>query len=142
MKKILALSLAFLLPGCGGTDISKFVGGTWTGTTSYTANCGGQITSGTGTLSIALSEGTDSDLAATSPDGSCVVKFKVDSSGNTATLSNAPLTCKSTQSSVTMQINAFTLKTSDGHHLTTHNEGTITSGSQSCTFVEDGTATK
>jgi len=143
MKKFLVLSLAFLLPGCGGPDISKFVGGTWSGTNSFTLNCGGQTNSGNGSVSIVLSEGTDSDLAAATSDG-CVAKFTVDKSGNTASLSNAPLTCKSTQNGTTMAttFNSFTLQTSDGHHLTMHSEGTIAAGSQSCTFVEDGTATK
>ena len=139
MKKFLVLSLAFLLPGCGGVDISRFIGGTWTGTSSFTANCGGQTTSGNGSVTITLSEGTDSDLAGKSPDG-CVAKFKVDSSGSTASLSNAPLVCQS--SGGTMTINSFTLQTSDGHHLVMHNDGTIASGSTSCTFAEDATATK
>jgi hypothetical protein len=38
--------------------------------------------------------------------------------------------------------NSFTLRTSDGHHLTVHSEGTLASGRQSCTFVQDGTATR
>ncbi|HEX9577432.1 MAG TPA: hypothetical protein VF993_06750, partial [Myxococcales bacterium] len=138
MKEFLVLSLAFLLPGCGGPDVSKFVGGTWTGSNTFTANCGGQTVSGNGSVSMALSEGTDSDLAGATPDG-CVVKFKVDSAGTTASLSNAPVTCKSTQNGTTTEatFNSFTLKTSDGHHLTMHSEGSIASGGQSCTFVDD-----
>jgi hypothetical protein len=143
MKKLLVLSLAFLLPGCGGTDISKFVGGTWSGTSSMTFNCSGRTGSGNGSVSIALSEGTDSDLSGASPDG-CTFKFKVNSAGDTASLSNAPLTCNSTQNGMTMAttFNSFTLRTSDGHHLTMHSEGTIAAGSRSCTFVDDGTATR
>jgi hypothetical protein len=143
MKKFLVLSLAFLLPGCGGPDISKFVGGTWSGNNSVTMNCSGRTTSGNGSVSIALSEGTDSDLSGASPDG-CTFKFKVNSAGDTASLSNAPLTCKNTQNNMTVEttFNSFTLQTSDGHHLTMHSEGAIVAGSQSCTFVDDGTATK
>lgn len=46
MKKLLILSLAFFLPGCVGPDVSNFIGGTWTGTESTTANEGTVVAGG------------------------------------------------------------------------------------------------
>jgi hypothetical protein len=143
MKKSLILSFAFFFSGCGGPDVSKFIGGTWTGTESTTVSCGGSSGSGGGSLTLTLSEGTDSALTAQGPGG-CIAKFSVDGSGETATLSNGPVTCSITSNGMTQTetVTVFTLKTSDGHNLTAHSEGTFVAGGQSCSFVMDGTATK
>jgi hypothetical protein len=102
--------------GSSSSDLTNFLG-TWTGTDTVTVMCDGGITESTnGTVSFGLSE-SGSGLTYTSVTG-CVLDFTV--SGDTATLSNAPVTCSDTTDAGTVvtTVTSYTLSTSDGQHLT------------------------
>ena len=76
-----------------------------------------------------------SGFTGTDNDG-CTFDWTV--SGDTATLSNAPVTCTKQPETIT----AFTLTTSDGKHLSGMASGTAMSGATSCTFTVMLTATR
>jgi hypothetical protein len=151
MKTVLiAVSLA-LAAACGGsggsstTDrLANFTGSGWNAsvTTTISASCpffAGQ--SGTRTYSITFAPTTGADLQWTSAEG-CLYKFNV--SGNTASLSNPPVTCNTTVNGIplTATWTSFTATTSDGRNLTIATAGTGTALTQTCPFSETGTATR
>jgi hypothetical protein len=141
-----AIFAMLVLAGCGGSgssgpNLSNFEG-TWpTGNLTITVNCGGSTATQNSTASIGIGPGSGSDLQYTSNDG-CLYKFNV--SGSTATLSNAPVTCSTTQSGTTyvLTVNSYTATTSDGHNLTLTGSGTITSGSSTCSYAITGHGTR
>jgi hypothetical protein len=135
--------VAILAAGCGGgssTAVSKFIG-SWTATVHTTRTCGDSVGQGDSSDTISLTAGSGADLESTSSDG-CIFKFRV--SGDTATLSNAPVSCNAALPSIpgTTTINDYTLATSDGHHATLSRSGTMSENTETCTFTITGSATK
>ena len=65
-------------------------------------------------------------------------------SGDTATLSNAPVSCNAAVPSIpgTTTVNDYTLTTRDGHHATLSSSGTLAENTETCTFTITGSATK
>lgn len=148
MKRILsALVLASDL-GCGSggggssNKLANFQGTVWNGTITTTVTCSGAAPqSGQSPYAVAFSQGTDADLQYTSPAG-CVYKFSV--SGNTASLSNPPVTCSATFNGVivTSSWTSYTVATSDGHNLSINAGGSGTTFGATCPFTQSGNATR
>ena len=132
-----------LAASCGGSSssaVSKFIGN-WAATVHTTRTCGDSVGQGDSSVTIQLAAGSGADLESTSSDG-CVFKFRV--SGDTATLSNAPVTCNAAVPSIpgTTTVNDYTLTTRDGHHATLSSSGTLAENTETCTFAITGSATK
>jgi len=131
----------------GGTDggtknLANFLGAAWNATQTTTVSCPGQQPqSSTDSVSIAFSPGNGADLQYTSQAG-CTYKFNV--SGNTASLSNPPVTCSTTFGTVTITLTwtSYTASTSDGHNLTLMSAGTASASGQTCPFSITGSATR
>jgi hypothetical protein len=124
-----------------GSSLSNFEGATWTGTLTQTLSCADAgMKTATPSQSIALVP-TASGLSYTDKDG-CTFDFTV--SGSTATLSNGPLACNvSTDAGVIQtQYTSVTLTSADGHNLAVDVQGSVHSGSLSCSIVESGTLTR
>ena len=146
---VLALGLAL---GCGGSNnssgggggnknLANFQGATWSGTINTSVNCSGTTTPGSGSFSVAFSAGSGADLQYTSGAG-CLFKFNV--SGNTASLSNGPVSCSVTTANgtVTTTVTSYTVTTSDGRNLSFTFSGTASSGTTMCSVTASGTATR
>jgi hypothetical protein len=134
--------------GCGGggggdsKDLSKFTGSIWNTTLTTTISCSGQApATGSTSTTLGFSPGSGADLQYTSVSG-CLFKFSV--SGNTASLSNAPVSCSTTSSgtSYVLTLNSYTASTSDGHNLTINAAGSVASGGTSCPTTLTGSATR
>jgi hypothetical protein len=145
MKRGLALAVA-LTAACGGSSsnrLANFEGAAWNASVTYTATCPAPI----GTQSVSRTEaitfvaGSGADLQFTSPEG-CVYKLNV--SGNTATLANAPVSCTVNVNGIIGVVSwtSFTATTSDGHYLTINSAGSATNGAITCSFTESGSATR
>jgi hypothetical protein len=135
--------VVLLAAGCGGSSSSagsKFIGN-WNAAVHSTRTCGDSVGQGDSNETIALTAGSGADLEATSSEG-CLLKFRV--SGNTATLSNAPVSCVAATPSVpgTTTVNDYTFTTSDGHHATMSSSGTVLESTETCTFTITGSATR
>lgn len=133
-----------LLAACGGADESNktanFIGTQWVGINSISINCSGQPPQfDSETVNFTLAAGSGADLQYGS-SGGCLYKFNVNAAGTTATLINAPVVCGTTVNGGAVQINvsAYTLNSSDGHHLSTSTTGTISSTSVTCPFTATG----
>jgi hypothetical protein len=109
-----------ILGGCQEqtpADFTKFTGAAWTGTKTDTERCGGTTVTRTESLSLQFDTNGDSGIEYRSVDG-CLFDFTV--SGDTATLSNAPVTCSAMPADAgveTYTVTSYTL-TTDGHSLT------------------------
>ena len=148
MKRLLAALVLTSAAGCGGSDssptknLANFLGAAWNGQTSVTVTCPGSAPqSQSAAFAVAFTAGTDADFQYTS-QGGCFYKFNV--SGNTASLSNAPVSCTTTVNgtTVTTTWSSYTLTTSDGHNLSITTSGSGAALGQTCPFTQTGTATR
>ena len=148
MKRVFSGTLCALALACGGSDnsggknLSNFEGATWNLNLTTTISCAGQAPqSGSTATTVAYSAGSGADLQYTSRDG-CLFKFNV--SGNTATLSNAPVSCSTTINGTAYVItfNSYSASTSDGHNLTVNAAGNIASGGTTCPIALTGSGTR
>ena len=149
MKTVLIAVSVALATACGGSSgttdrLANFTGSGWNAsvTTTISASCPvfpGQ--SGNRTYSLTFAPGTGADLQWTSAEG-CLYKFNV--SGNTASLSNAPVSCNATVNSIPVSATwtTFTATTTDGRNLTIATAGTASAIGQTCPFAEAGSATR
>lgn len=151
MKTLLIALLLVSALACGGSgkggsanNLANFTGSGWNAnvTTTVSTTCpviGGQ--SGTRTFAITFAPTTGADLQWTSAEG-CIYKFNV--SGNTASLSNAPVSCNFTLNGVpvTATWTSYSATTADGRNLTITSAGTGSALGQTCPFSETGTATR
>ena len=150
MKTVLIAVSVALAAACGGSSgnsadrLANFTGSGWNAsvTTTISASCPvfpGQ--SGNRTYSITFAPTTGADLQWTSAEG-CLYKFNV--SGNTASLSNAPVSCNATVNSIPVSATwtTFTATTTDGRNLTIATAGTASAIGQTCPFAEAGSATR
>jgi hypothetical protein len=127
------------LAACGGSsgavvDTSNFTGTAWSGTETFSATCGSlpAISLNSAFSGTFSAEGSDGVTYSTS--NGCRFDFTV--AGDTATLSNGPVTCSYTTSlgaAVVLSITSFALTTSDGAHLSGTLAATATSGGSNCT---------
>jgi len=130
--------------GCGGGSpalITNFTGATWSVNETITLDCGGQTTSDSETETLAFTE-TSAGIGYVSGAG-CDYQFAV--SGDTATLSNGPVTCStvlSDGSTLLLNLNSYTAASADGLHLTTVASGTVTDSGTTCDFALDGSGTR
>lgn len=155
VKNVILIAL-FALAACGGSgtsggtgtvtkDLSMFTGATWNANLTTTVSCTGQApVTGIAATTLAYGAGTGgADLQYTSKDG-CLFKFVV--SGTTASLSNAPVACSTTDPStgaaVTVSFASYSAMTSDGHNLTISASGTASSGGTSCPLTLTGSGTR
>jgi hypothetical protein len=146
MKTILLpVSLAVVL-GCGGSSappdrLANFVGAPWNASLTTTVNCAFVSQSGTRTFSIPFQRGSGTDLQFNSAEG-CLYKFNV--SGNTATLSNGPVSCTVSVNGVAVAATwtTYTATTGDGHNMTVSTAGSGSALGQTCPFSETGSATR
>jgi hypothetical protein len=137
----------WVLAGCGGSstsaaDLAEFTGADWSGTLTTSFNCAGKTLTANDALTGGFTAQGADGVTHTSSNG-CVYDFTV--SGDTATLSNAPVVCSTTSSTgaaVALSVTSYTITTSDGMHLTGSTSGTATSGAVSCTFTGTLTATR
>ncbi|HLK37309.1 MAG TPA: hypothetical protein VKU41_11195 [Polyangiaceae bacterium] len=124
---------------CSG--VSCFVGATWNASQVETITCD----NGRGDTSTPMAtqwplEANGSGFSYTDASG-CMLEFTV--SGDTATLSNGPVTCQgSADGGAALTFSSGTLSSSDGHHLTGDIRGTATVGSTTCTIDLRETATR
>jgi hypothetical protein len=151
VKRALIGIILALAAGCGGSDtggdgstknLANFQGSTWSGTTTTTLTCpGSPAQTGNTGFTVAFSPGTGADLQYTSQAG-CTYKFNV--SGNTASLSNAPVTCSTIAGGTTINLawTSYSVTTSDGHNLTFTAAGTASDSTQTCNFSMSGSATR
>ena len=149
MKRAL-LGMGFALAAsCGGSDnsggaknLNNFQGGAWNGSISTTVNCPGSAPQTTpSSFAVAFSPGNGADLQYTSQAG-CTFKFNV--SGNTASLSNAPVSCSAASGGTTLTLSwsSYNVTTSDGHALNLTSAGNASDGAQTCSFTITGSATR
>jgi hypothetical protein len=141
-------SALLLLVACGGSTspapaaaVTPFIG-VWSGTLTTTVTCPSEApATAPASVVLPIAAGTGADLGYTSGAG-CQFKFNV--AGNTAALSNGPVTCTSspTGTPTTLIVNSYTLTTTDGHNLTAASSGTVAQASVTCTFTLTGAATK
>jgi hypothetical protein len=123
-----------------GANPNNWLGSAWNGSVSTIVSCSGQAQQSANTAyTVTFSKSSDADFQYTSGAG-CTYKFKV--SGNTASLSNAPVSCSANGTTVTATWTAYTLNTSDGHSLTISASGTATESTSqtTCPFSQTGTA--
>ena len=148
MKPVLISCLVVSALACGGSNdnggaknLANFTGSGWNATVTTTVNCSGFSQSGQRTFAIAFAPTTGADLQWSSAEG-CLYKFNV--SGNTASLSNPPVSCNTTVNGipVTATWTSYTATTADGRSLTIASAGTGSALGQSCPFSETGTATR
>ncbi len=139
-QKLRSLVVALLaLASCGGSS-SPFTGG-WSGSCTLSSpDCGdGGSTNCIDRFTLIESNG---GLTYTTTVG-CSYDFSV--TGDTATLSNAPVSCNTTINGVAtaLSITSYTMRISrDGADLTTNVTIRSTTASQTCTQIEMGSLTK
>lgn len=127
----------------GPTDLANFTGAEWTGALSLTANCAGTADTVSDPFMGMFTAQGASGFTATSFNGGCVFDFNV--SGNTATLSNGPVSCGTTTTAgaaVLFSFTSYTLTTSDGAHLTGTVAGSATEGGLNCSLTGTVVATR
>ena len=147
MKTVLIAVSVALATACGGSSgttdkLANFTGSGWNASVTTTVTCPGlPVQSGNRTYSLTFAPGTGADLQWTSAEG-CLYKFNV--SGNTASLSNPPVSCNITVNGIpiTATWTSFTATTADGRNLAISTAGTGTALTQTCPFSETGTATR
>jgi hypothetical protein len=148
MKMLVGVLSLAVAAGCGGSSsnattdrLANFTGSGWNASVTTTVTCQGFTQSGVRTFAITFVPTTGADLQWTSAEG-CLYKFNV--SGNTASLSNPPVTCNTTVNNipVTATWTSYTATTSDGRNLTISTAGTGSALLQNCPFSETGTATR
>jgi|SRR5437867_3254003 len=147
MKTVLIAVSVALATACGGSSgttdrLANFTGSGWNASVTTTVTCPGlPVQSGNRTYSITFAPTTGADLQWTSAEG-CLYKFNV--SGNTASLSNAPVSCNATVNSIPVSATwtTFTATTTDGRNLTIATAGTASAIGQTCPFAEAGSATR
>jgi hypothetical protein len=126
----------------GTKNLAAFLGAAWNAVQTTQVSClGAPPQSSTDAVSILFSPGTGADLQYASPAG-CTYQFNV--SGDTASLSNAPVTCSTSFGGVpvTLTWTSYTATTSDGHNLTLMSAGTVSFSGQLCPFSITGSATR
>jgi hypothetical protein len=149
MKRMLAVLVFAWAAACGGSDgggstknLANFEGATWNGQFTTTVTCPGSAPQNSGAIyAVVFSPGTGADLQYGTQTG-CVYKFNV--TGNTASLSNAPVSCTSSSggTSVTATWTSYSATTSDGHNLSFTAAGSGSALGQTCPFTQTGTATR
>jgi hypothetical protein len=148
MKGMLAVIPFALAVACGGSNGGNTLGGSnwlgtaWNGSVNTILSCPGQVQqTESSTYRVPFSKASDADFQYTSGAG-CTYKFKV--SGNTASLSNPPVSCSASGTTVTATWTSYTLTTSDGHHLTLTASGSATESTSqtTCPFSQTGTAAR
>jgi hypothetical protein len=123
-------------------DINNFIGGSWSGTETTTGTCAG-ATPGTTYEPIGLAfvvQGSGISYTSTLTTG-CTFDFSV--SGDTATLSNGPVTCGTAGAdgaTAEVTYSTYTLTTTDGQNLTGAFTVTGKSGGTNCTSTGTITA--
>jgi len=135
----LAIGIILSTAACSGSsspppvDLNDFTGAAWTFTDTVTESCDAGTGLQNGSSTVTLVASGSSGLTYTSANG-CAFDFTV--SGDTATLSNGPVTCSGTSGSLTAvtSFTSFTLSTSDGAHMTGMAGGTVTVGGIECPF--------
>jgi hypothetical protein len=140
----LSWGAGLVLAGCGSSssddaDRAHFTGAEWmvTGTQMTTCGTGPAESDSLSTEFAFLNNGSGIDYLSAA---GCRFEFSV--SGDTATLSNAPVSCTDTPSTgdtVEVTFTTYTMTTSDGEHLTVDQTGTVVSGPTTCTFAFTGT---
>jgi hypothetical protein len=141
--RIFLIAVAVAIASCGGSSStpSNFTGAAWSVTLTTTLDCGGQTTSDSQSTAIVFTE-NNSDIGYVSNDG-CDYQFAL--SGDTATLTNAPVTCSalaSDGSTLLLNIDSYTATCADGHHLTIVASGTVTDSGATCDITLDGSGTR
>jgi hypothetical protein len=147
MKTLVVFAALSFAVACGGGSsappdrLANFLGNSWNASVTTTVTCAVFSQSGNRTYSIPFQRGTDADLQYTSAEG-CLYKFNV--SGNTAALSNGPVTCNTSVNgiAVTATWTSYTATTSDGRTLTISTGGNGSALGQTCPFTEAGSATR
>ncbi len=152
MKRAFIGIVFALAAGCGGSssnnsgggtkNLANFEGTVWNGQITTTVTCPGtSAQSSSAAYAVVFSPGTGADLQYTSQAG-CIYKFNV--SGNTAALSNAPVSCSTSVSgtTVTLTWTSYNVTTSDGHALSLTADGTGSAQGQTCPFSMTGSATR
>ena len=151
MKTVLIAVSVALAAACGGSSgntttdrLANFTGSGWNASVTTTISASCPVLPGHSenrTYSITFAPTTGADLQWTSAEG-CVYKFNV--SGNTASLSNAPVSCKFTLNgfAVSATWTSYTATTTDGRNLAIATAGTGSALLQTCPFTETGTATR
>ena len=124
---------------CSG--VSCFVGATWNASQIETIMCqGGRMETSSPMATQWPLEANGSGFSYTDSSG-CMLDFTV--SGDTATLSNGPVTCQgSADGGISLTFSSGTLTSSDGHHLTGDIRGTAMVGSNTCSIDLRETATR
>jgi hypothetical protein len=136
-----------VLAGCGGggpaTKLSNFTGTpAWAVQLTASGTCDdGSSGSQTGSGEIAFTSSAANELEYTNTTG-CAFKFNV--SGNTATLSNAPVKCSITSNGqvLSYSFSSYTATTTDGHSLTLSFASTGTSSGVNCRLTGSGLGTR
>jgi len=148
MKTVLIAVSVALATACGGSSgttdrLANFTGSGWNAsvTTTISASCPVLPGHSENRTSITFAPTTGADLQWTSAEG-CLYKFNV--AGNTASLSNAPVSCNITVNGITGSATwtSYTATTTDGRNLTIGTAGRATALLQTCSFSETGTATR
>ena len=128
--------------GDASADIlSRFVGAPWKGTDSRVTTCGGATSTSKGPVSLSLrsnGQGLTFKTAA-----GCVFDFTV--AGDTASLSNAPVSChvlESDGTAVLHTVTSYTLQTADGRQMTGEVQGTDSSPGRDCSFTSAANYTR
>jgi hypothetical protein len=124
--------------------LADFTNASWSALTMGTDQCSGlgldgSIETTTDTIKLMFVQ-NGAGLSYESIDG-CFFKFSV--SGDTATLSNGPVTChvSTDAGNDVLTYQDYTAMTSDGLHMTIALTGTSTVDGVTCTFTANGTAT-
>jgi hypothetical protein len=151
MKNVILIVL-FAVTACGGSDgggaagskdLTKFTGAPWTGNLTTSIMCPGQapLTASASFFVVYSTSTGGGDLEYTSTLG-CLFRFIV--TGNTANLSNGPVSCTQQTASgpVVWSYTSNTATSNDGHNLTINGSGTASAGGGSCPTTTTGVATR
>lgn len=121
-------------------EVSNFTGTPWVGTIAETIDCDGVSTMLNSEYSVVFTA-SGSGLTLVTTQG-CAFDFTV--SGDTASLSNGPLTCSVAEEAGVEQvtITSYSLQSPDGHNLRGSTDETATLGTLQCTATTQITATR
>lgn len=151
MKRVITAFVLATALGCGGSssntgggtkNLANFEGTAWNGQLTTVVTCpGSQPQSQVSSFAVQFSPGNGADLEYNSGAG-CIFRFNV--SGNTASLSNAPVSCASSVGGVpvTATFTSYTATTADGHSLSVATAGSGTAQGVTCPFTQSSTLTR
>ena len=133
-------AVALILSGCGGSPFPNFTEASWGVSEIDIVECQGQEQRLTYTETIAFA--AVGGGIGNSTIAGCRFEFSV--SGDTATLSNGPVTCEDVDYDGfgVGVYQSYTATISDGGQLTTVASGTITVGAKTCDFMTNGSGTR